>query len=446
MTSDKSIKKFCNLSKYIKQKEPQLFSVFEDFCLLHYLKPARGSNGITFLLPKEKAYKQKIINAAYSTNPDIAAAMLKALILQDYYPTPSSFNGTVVNLLNQKVEIKDVSEKHVKLSNGLELEKDAKFEPMGRSNMAVYTLSGKGEMPTNGTTVVIDKPAKQTGGSSINGKMALQELLKNTYLQEIGKSDNCYVKKVYLQLKYIKECESDASAELFEYLGNDEFSDSYLLDMYCESKYSKSFEYILRGMASNHQDKTNNITRQKYLALKSEMTANAPAQTEVSQATRTNGIAALMEIRERVVQLYQQDNKRLGKDLFIVFCNVFKDIWINEPDGQESFKSFEFIASRIYTCCTDILNSGFDAARDLTLYGNLLKSDVLLFSPRSITGGGDSTAASGMPIPKSMPSPLDMTLFSLTGYSNYLNTVKGSGMSGGNADSNECLEKMFKDL
>jgi hypothetical protein len=51
---------------------------------MHYFKPGRNANGITFLYPKEKAYRQKIVNAAYSTDPNVAVDMIKSLVLQGY--------------------------------------------------------------------------------------------------------------------------------------------------------------------------------------------------------------------------------------------------------------------------------------------------------------------------------------------------------------------------
>lgn len=434
MASSKSLKKFCNLSKYIKQNAPRLYDVFEDLCLLNYLRPARGANGITFLFPKEKAYRDKIIKEAYGPHPEVAVNMLRALILQDYYPSATSFNGNVVNLLNQKLDITESSDKLVKLKSGLELTKDAKFEILGyRDNMAVYTLSGKGEVPLNGTAVVMEKKVQKTGGSAGSSKTCVQGLLRDTYSSEVGKYNNIYVKKVYLQLKFIEKCAGDISADIMEYLGNDEFTDSYLLDMYCEAKQPKCFEYLVKGLSADHEAHLINITVDKYRALKNSIVAKYGSTTNsIDARTRMENISSPMEIRERVLKLYNNDKKRIGKDLFIIFGNVCKDMWMTSLDKVELYQVFEYLASKIYTCCTDILNHAFDAARDLTLYGNLLKSDVLMFNPAN---------TSNLPIPEYMPSPLDMNLFSMSGYIAKL-TVQPT--TGGGED--KCLDDMFEGL
>ena len=146
MTSKNSLKKYCSLSKYLEQNDKELYSVFDSLCLLSLLRPQRDSTGVTMLIPKEKAYRQKIINAAYSTSPEVAAAMLKSLVLRDYYPTSNSFGTSVINLLGQKVSIDETSDTLVKFDKTMQLTQDKKFIPLSRDNMAVYLLTGKGEI------------------------------------------------------------------------------------------------------------------------------------------------------------------------------------------------------------------------------------------------------------------------------------------------------------
>ena len=423
MSSKKTLKKFCKLSKYIEQLDKELFQVFDDLCLMHLLRPAQGSNGITFLYPKEKSYRQKIINSAYSNDPDVAANMLKSIVLQDNYPSPTSFGSNVVNLLNQKLDIKNASEKGVELATGLKLEIDKAFVPMGKyTNMSVYTLSGKGEIPLNGTVVSVVKKVAKTGGgfASVSAKDKLHKILEDGYVAEIGTESNIFVKKVFMQLNFLTQQKAD-SASVMKHLGNDEFSDSYLLDVLCVKSYPTAFATLVDGFQDT--DKVAAITKDKYIELK--RTFITGPKPESSSSNRLDNIQSPMDIRQRVIKLYDNDKERMGKDLFIVFCNVCRDLWNTDTDKVGAFKNFAFLASKVYSTPTDILNQGFDIARDFTLYGNLLKSDVFHFSPQASYTSNDVS----LPIPSSMPSPLDMSLYSLSGFINKppVKNVSGGG-------------------
>lgn len=433
---NKTLSKFCKISKYIEQNDKDLFQVFEDICLGHLLRPARGSNGVTFLYPKEKSYRTKIINAAYSPNPEVAIDMIKALCLKDFYPNTAAFKGTVVNGLNQKLEISEVSEKQVKLAGGLELTFDNKFQTMGnRDNMAVYTLSGKGEMSTKGEVVAVQK----TGGSlftftssCVSEKNALQNHLEKTYSDELVEKvdSNVYVKKVWLQLNYIIQSESYNKEALINYLGNDEFTDSYLLDIYCVKAHPNSFKAIHEHLTSFAcADKRKEITRAKYI----EMRATVLGSPKVGSAQPPSNahladIGSPMEIRKKVFDLYGDDKQRLAKDLFIVYCNISRDLWNTDSKPVDQFKNFAYIAQKIYDNLDKILNQEFDVARDLTLYGNLLKSDVLLFEPKASYELSPLAA---------LPSPLKMSTYSLCAFINKPISINGGA---------DCDLYLFKDL
>jgi hypothetical protein len=426
MTSNKTLKKFCKLSKYIEQADSDLYEVFDDLCIMHLLKPARGAAGITLLFPKEKAYRQKIVKAAYSGEPEIAVNMIKALILQDYYPNFASFGSKAINLLNQKLVVDSVSDKGIKLAGGLEITTDTKFVPMGyRENMAVYTLSGKGEMSlTNPVTSVEHKPLKSGGsifGSSV--KASLHKILADTYVSEIGKVENVYVKKVYLQLK----CLSESKADMIKcFLGNDEFSDSYLLDMYCEAYQPDCLVSLVKCFTPNEfDDKVAKITKAMYVTMKETFVDPTGNDKDVKDPRRLDGIMSPMEIRMRVFQLYNDDKERIGKDLFIVFCNINRDLWNTDVDSIGAFKNFAYLAANVYTKCSDIVKQEFDIPRDLTLYGNLLKSDVFHYVPQA------SFTSAPLPVPASLPSPLDISLYSLCGF---INVMSVNNKTGGASD------------
>lgn len=418
--SNKQLKKFCSLAKYIEQIDKGFYEVFDKLCIAGYLRPMRGTDGITFLYPKEKSYRQKIINAAFSTNPEVAITMIRSLILQDFHGSPSSFSKNAVNRLNQKLSIKEVSEKHVKLANGLELTKDKDFVPLNRENMAVYIISGKGEIPLNEAVIAIEKKPTKTGGFITSSRDTLHKLLEDTFVSEMDNNNNIYVKKVYLQLKYIAE--KGEKETVIDYLGNDEFTDSYLLDMYCLRAHSGCFSELIECLKNSDMDKVNRITRSHYVEMKASFITGT--NTTVHSKSRLNNLQTPMDIRQRVFELYGGDKEKIGRDLFIVFCNVCRDLWNTDTDKVSSFRNFAYLVSKVYTTCVDILNQEFDIARDLTLYGNLLTSDVFMFYPQA-----SYNASGSLPIPKCLPSPLEMNLYSLSGFINLPNQRVSGGKS-----------------
>jgi hypothetical protein len=412
---NKQLKKFCKLDTYIEQKDMDFYKVFNQVCSGHILRPVRGSDGVTFLYPKEKSYRQKIINSVYGDNPENAVKMIKALVIRGYYPNTKSFTGEISNTLQQKIPIGEVTDKHVKIGKDLVIEKDPNFSTFGsHNNMAVYILSGKGEMPLDGpkASELLEKP-RVGGGNSSSEKDKLHSILQSIYSGQIEQENNIYVKKVFLQLKYLCDIADVEKSTLLDYLGNDEISDSYLLDMYCEKFCTNFFSTVCKCMDvnSSYFDKLNNITKQHYIDAKKCVLGDS-SNNNSKDPDRMKNLQSPMDIRDRVNTLYNSDNDRIAKDLFIVFCNINKDLWMTSYNKVESYENFAYMASKIYTCKLDIINTGFDIPRDLTLYGNLLKSDVFLYSPQA------EFSNVTLPVPETLPSPMNMSLYSLCGFVN----------------------------
>lgn len=449
MSSNKTLKKFCKLSKYIEQVDRGLFEVFDDLCIVHLLKPQRGAAGITMLLPKEKAYRQKIINAAYSGKPELAVDMIKALILQDYYPTLASFKDKAVNLLNQKLVIDSATDKAIKLKGGLEIVPDKKFVPMGyRENMTVYSLTGKGEIPLNSPVVAMEaRPLKSGGrddGLSItrliksilpdHGKSALQKHLAETYSREIGVDLNIYTKKVYFHLKNLLFHKVSPSS-IHDFLGNDEFSDSYLLDMYCEKNCPGCFTEIMAALKQTGVS-TDLATKENYHKMKENFVDPEGNNKDVKDPQRMTNIASPREIREKVFELYGDDKDKIGKDLFIVFCNLSRNDWSTDANPQSSFQNFVYLVSNVFTSKRDMIRQPCDIPAELTLYGTLLKSDVFKYVPQA------RFTTVPLPIPGTSPTPVDMKFFSLCGFINKPRVVTGQGSNSNDAS----LSYLLSDL
>lgn len=430
----KSLKKFCRLAKFIEQYDKDLFQVFDDLCIMYLLKPAKGSNGITFLYPKTKTYKQRIINAAYSHDPDVAVNMLKSLIIQGDMKDVKDFNNSPVNLLNQVIDVDSIDSSSVKLANGLVLKKNKDFQPVSyRDNMAVYDLSGKGEIPLDGkvaTAKSINKSPKK-GGMLCNPK--LSKMLESIYANsdKYSLSENIYCKKVYLQLGLIYKNNGNSSPkDLEKYLGNDEFSDSHLLDLYCAKNCNNCLSHLEECFSStacmellNSRVKRINYLNRKAKVCK-QVTGMEEANNSVDRTKIKFNFSSPVEVRDAVKRYYrsaEKSNYCMGKDIFIVFTNIAKDLWKND---SSMFHNWAYLSANVYDNVERLVKCEFEIARDLTLWGTLLKSDVMLYRPQATF----ETPPSGYES-SSMPKPIELKKFSLNKYIE--NLANGNAVKGG---------------
>jgi hypothetical protein len=419
------LKKFCRLGKFIEQNEPDLFQVFDDLCIMFLLKPERGTDGITLLLPEEASYKKSIIDAAYSENPDEAIKILKSLILKGCFKEAADFKrNKPINRLDHEIAIDEVKGDVVKLANGLTLKKSKKFVPISsRENMAVFEISGKGQIPTDGEPVPAnERPSRKsiTGGncgcgtSMNNLNKVLEELFKTK--DQYSLASNCYMRKVQLQLALIKSANGNVMpAALVDYLGNDEFTDSHLLDIYCEKNNCQDcLDELTKWFSTpNCLEQIYTKTPADYLQAKAaackELSGRSAddANNAVARTVNLGEIRSPAEIRNLVKRHYQNDFA-LGKDLYIVFSNIHKDLW-RTVGNNDMFHNWVYMSLNIYYDVSRLVKCDFDIARDLSLWGNLLKSDVLKYKPQATF----TEAPSGYAALSAMPSPIELKKYSL---------------------------------
>lgn len=425
------LKKFCKLSKYVEVADQELYNAIDDICSLHLLKPRNPARGITLLFPQEKSYRKQIIDLAHSNEPEKAVSMLKALVLPNHYEDESEFDGNVVNLLGQKVAVEKVDKDSVKLSNGLSLKKDESFIPMGhRDNMSVFLLSGKGEMPLDAPSAEMQESKVKRGGA-VAKKREVQELLCKEYRH--NQSCNVYMKKVYMQLRMIKDkYGEDSCQKLQKCLGNEEISDSYLLDMFCEKNCPECFNklYDCLGNGKGLPEELSEIKRDHYLDIKDSV-CNEDREV-INPRPLLRGVRSPMDIRAKVKDMYK-DNKCLGKDLFIVLTNMMKEIWCEDMSkgDRDTYENFCYLATEVFSDPEDLAKQEFDIARDVSLWGNLLKSDVFKFKPKGRMTGPPQ----GYEERNVMPSPLDLTPYSL----NYLQYQRMMSVKGGSKHAHKYL-------
>jgi hypothetical protein len=414
--SKSSPQKFCSVLKYLETHNPKFYQAIDDVCIGHYFKPNKGSTGKIFLYPEDKDIK-KIIDAAYSTDPDIAVNLIKALIIPELYRSTAEMNGELVNLLNQKIVIEKSDEDFAYLANGAKLELDKKFVPMSnRENMAIFKL--KGEIPMDGE-VIERTPAKKTkkGGNAMDYKKALNELLCESMCNNLLEINNPYVVKVYLHLHILEKMDAPKN-EVLQYLGNDEVSDSFLLDIYStQDKYNECFEVMFKAFKETPEI-LKDINFDKYLQKKSSFTG--AGMMNVSDKRKDpallSNVRSPMDARQKVIQIYGPDKNALAVHMLIVYVSinmimVRKMAKIKKEEAVKEFQSFVYTMTKIYTEPKVFINQPFNAPNDLTLYGNLLRSDILMFKPQA---DFRTKEMSNVPIVDSIPCPVELVQFSLS--------------------------------
>lgn len=144
-----------SIVKYLEQKEPNLFDLLSDLCVVGRLNGNTKYNGITFIIPSKETIDE--IDRLSLTNLRDAIALSLYHIIDDYIPTINSWKlkkSDIPNGNKKHMEAKSFTNKKITLANGAVIEIDSKFRG---TNSAIWRVtSGKIQFNNN------DKPAKYT--------------------------------------------------------------------------------------------------------------------------------------------------------------------------------------------------------------------------------------------------------------------------------------------
>lgn len=448
----RELKKFCNLAQIIKKhdaksgKDGAFYQALDDLCTLPLLRP--GISGITFLYPESKEVREKIIDATYSDSPEVAVAMVKAIILQGFYPKVSDLKGqTIRNRLNQGVNVDNEGK-----WGDFVIKDQTKFKFYDHnSKISMLLLEGNGDISTKGEFMEFTRSSRDernrtvVGGSvcrcNISGshRITIAKKIAKQYKNERNKKSNIYVKKVCAQMAILKSevPELYNSSKLTDHLGNEEISDSYLLDMITpEHVFCKLYQAMGGSSESFHElaedTRDGKTYYELYLQIKGDRIKSGMYKDDAAigvalkknineQNQLISGIVAVCDIRDALNNAYR-DKRRLGKDLFIVFTSVMKEMWEHEFD-MASFENYTYMATHIYTTPESMVNQDFNQFKDATLHGNLIKSDVFKFipwvTPKVYVDAGYTDGI--------YPRPIDLKIYSLNSLVSGITTKKTGG-------------------
>jgi len=156
--ASKQIKTYCRITDYLEVVDPDLYRLIKGVCADMALNSLRGKAGITFLMPLDKAFRQKLEKLAYSEKPadaDKAQDMINACIIKDIFHEPSQWMAKKDDIPNsldppQHVALESSTTTEIIFKCGARATIDKDFHVASRkSKLAVWKLTS-GEIPLNG--------------------------------------------------------------------------------------------------------------------------------------------------------------------------------------------------------------------------------------------------------------------------------------------------------
>jgi hypothetical protein len=127
---------YCNYIPYLKDNYPDFREFVGRTCSRGFFKPpnGKGINGITILVPDNKATSSKIEDLLYGVSSEEfneAAAIVRACIIYSYLPTASDFNAQKDDLPSstlKKIKVEKIDGENVILEGGVKISPDKAFK------------------------------------------------------------------------------------------------------------------------------------------------------------------------------------------------------------------------------------------------------------------------------------------------------------------------------
>jgi hypothetical protein len=423
----KSVKKYCQLSKFLEKADKGLFNVFDDLCQLGLLRPVRGQ-GVTLLLPSGD-FRKTIINLTYSNDPEKAVPHVKSLVLRGAYKSPLDFGkGDVVNTLSQPLQVKKADKDKVELEGGLVLKKNKKFVAMSyRDNMTVYDISGKGALPINLPPVDSRPPMGDFGrgrdrdnkkGGFIFGTDIVKKLctdLKNHFIAQATSNESYrkFMRFNHLAMGwFLKNKKPEDVKKLSYILTPDVMLNTYLIILYCK-KYDckKCLEDVHKCLFSGSEvceEKLESIDKAAYNGRLSEFLSvvydgnqadisganNKVPRPDVTKSEFKSQFSSISDLVNYIVDEY----KKAGYPRYAIYAHmmaIFKANKQNEIHSGDisSFNEFHSCLTRSFDDIDDfesLCKTNEDKVAWITLCGFLVTSNLFKYRPQ-ISHGPDET-------------------------------------------------------
>jgi hypothetical protein len=401
----KKVKKFCRITKFLEQTDKDLYQALDDLCLFGLFR-TRG-RGITFMYPTNKEYRKKILAHAYSNNPEKAVDMIRSLVLLDFLPTTADFKNKkddIPNALHKKLEVLTTDSKEVNLKSGHKLVVDKSFITLRDGEpVAVYKLSGKGELPTTGTNATMKyNNAKKTGGYRGGANLTMHSVGKlATCVENLYAKGHRNIYKTVMALIYeyaAKPRKSDANIDIKNIVYNKVCAsarasfynivapwslekDFNIETMLIESNIIGLIECSDATVGSLINKKGSNYNES--LGMLIDACGKVQKRDENRDKMRNTLLSTIhssTSARTEVLQAYNGDSSRLYKDLLTVYCYLAA---LNEESNDADYfnHSFRYVMKHIFNHTNSFTESVNETVYNLSIYYNLVKSDAFMYTP-----------------------------------------------------------------
>jgi len=233
----------CRIYQWIEDQDPEFAGAIHDLCLEGALSPGGRSAGVTFLYPKDRAYRQDIIDKTYSEEADEAAKLVESLIIPDTLHAGADFNRRPVgSRLGVKYAVEGADASKVRLAGGVELVPAEGFRPRDRraENLAVW-LVAKGRLPLSGESYrppPAERHAKggaaRRGGGNEDGERRTLAAATEAEFDRCMHRDACrehhpYLARVVSLLKYLRAKSPETFQKVLPIIDYDPVVSFYLL-------------------------------------------------------------------------------------------------------------------------------------------------------------------------------------------------------------------------
>lgn len=398
----KKLKKFCGITKFIQQNDKDLHQALDDLCLFGLFRP-RG-RGVTFLYPSDKAYRKKIIDHAYSNNPEKAVDMVRALVLLDYLPSPADFKNKkddISNALHKKLEVESADANEVKLKSGHKLVIEATYKHLRDGDpVALYTMSGKGELPTTGTAATMKynntNPSTHKGGSGESIAIRITNCVEKFHMDGNLEIYQTVVGIIYIYARSVQKAEliyhkicASARASFYNIVApwkkeRDIAIDELLeksgiqLMVKCTTKtindliatyanlYNENLMELIKATGHDTITKKRDEIRKKLLK-------------DIQQP-----IDARIAVFNAYMSFYSDEKiakSSLYRDLLTVYCYLSARNELEDTTGTYYEHSFRFVMKHVFNHNDSFSESCSETVYNLLIFHNLLKSDAFLYKP-----------------------------------------------------------------
>jgi hypothetical protein len=251
----KTMTRFCRIFQWLEDQDAELAEAIHNLCLEGALSPGR-SGGVTFLYPKDKAYRAEIISKTYSDEADEASKMVESLIVPIALIAGADFNSQAVgNRLGVKLVVESAEGSKVKLAGGIELSLAEDFQTLSRraGDIAVWIVT-KGRLPLEGEAFKAPSGDRKKGrgvaGGARGGGIISDRAVLATSLE--GEFDRCqsrdrcagnnpYLAKVVSLLNFLRAKHPEVFTKVLPMLDFDPIITFYLLF----EPYKTSGDYII---------------------------------------------------------------------------------------------------------------------------------------------------------------------------------------------------------